>query len=219
MRHAVLGITLAGAFTIAHAATSVQGLTFTTVTDFDYPQCCYLEQGHAAIGSYANDERKQGFSEFNLAGMAAGAATVSFRYVSFAASSYSGTTYPATGTVTLSAYQGDNVASVLDYGQNALVGVVGSFDITAYQPGDLVTLDISSFYNAALAGGWAALGLRLSAVSPPLYNFNTYGFVTYDSFTLAAVPEPGTWAMTFGGLGLMCLVACRRKAGRSTGIA
>ncbi|MBA3962705.1 MAG: PEP-CTERM sorting domain-containing protein [Chthoniobacterales bacterium] len=51
-----------------------------------------------------------------------------------------------------------------------------------------------------------------STTNPPLTNPGNNGTLTFSSFDIVVVPEPSTWMMMLGGLGMLVLLRRRRTA-------
>lgn len=199
----------------AQAQTSVDGLAFSIVTDLDYaaPRPYGYLQPAARVGSYgALLEWQIGVAEFDLRGLAAGDATLSFHYATGARNDPAGSADRAPrGEITVNAYSGDNVAAVSDYGAPSL-GTLGSFDLATRTVGDVFTFDVTSLLSGAVARGDHALGIRLI----PQYTRQVadFTFTTYDSFVLgvvSAVPEPARGTLLLAGLGVTGWLAGRRR--------
>jgi PEP-CTERM motif/Protein of unknown function (DUF642) len=115
--------------------------------------------------------------------------TVSFEYGAIAA--------PTLQTMQVSALSGASFTTLL-----------GATNLKAYGTGDLSTL--LSGYSFSFTADSASTRLQFSDTS-----FNTYsvdGVVDNVSVVTTPVPEPETYALMLAGLGVMTVVARRRKA-------
>jgi hypothetical protein len=115
--------------------------------------------------------------------------TVSFEYGAIAA--------PTLQTMQVSALSGASFTTLL-----------GATNLKAYGTGDLSTL--LSGYSFSFTADSATTRLQFSDTS-----FNTYsvdGVVDNVSVVTTPVPEPETYALMLAGLGVMTVVARRRKA-------
>jgi hypothetical protein len=175
--------------------------------------------GKAEVGRFVTEEVR-GLSEYNLAGLSAAAsAFVTFNVFKegglFAATNDT----PFTGTITIESYLGNNLEDISDY-QSATTGTVGSFAVSAagLNVGDILSFDITSIFNAAIAAMNPSLGIRLRAnpLNPnsEAWTFDTFRLTTDNQCTPGApcgngVPEPT--ALALFGLSIVALVAARRR--------
>ena len=108
---------------------------------------------------------------------------------------------PLSGSIFASLYSADGAATTRDYGLNSYFGASKppSFEAQAFALGSFVTLDVTETYNTAIAAGESFLGLQLRTGMPLRH------FATFDNFELsvAAVPEPETYALLLAGLVLL----------------
>ena len=169
--------------------------------------------GKAEVGSYGTEEVR-GLSEYNLTGLS----TASSAFVTFnvfkAGGLFAGTNdFPFTGTINVFAYQGNNLEDISDY-QATNVGSVGSFSTSGLLVGDILSFDILSIFNTAIANDWSSLGMRLQMAN---WTIENRGAWTFDNFRLTTtddssnnVPEPATLLLLGAGL-LGIAGAYRRK--------
>lgn len=172
--------------------------------------------GKAEVGRFFSEEVR-GLSEYNLTGLSSSSsAFVTFNIFKEGGLFVGDNDTPFTGSITVEAYQGNNLEDISDY-QATVVGTVGSFaiDPTANNVGDIFSFDITSIFNTAIANSWNSLGIRLR--SDPLntasqaWVFDSFRLTNSNDCTGAAcqnntnnVPEPGTVALFgFGVSGLM----------------
>jgi len=165
--------------------------------------------GKAEVGRYSSEEVR-GLSEYNLTGQtSATSAFVTFD-VFKAGGLFSGANdTPFTGTIAVEAYAGNNLENISDY-QAASIGSVGSFLTTGLLVGNVLSFDITSIFNTAIAASDTSLGIRLRAI--PL-NPNSQAW-TFDSFRLttdnqSTLPEPASLALF--SIGLAGWGATRRR--------
>ncbi len=175
--------------------------------------------GKAEVGRYFS-EGVRGLSEYNLTGLGASAsAFVTFNTYRAGGLFAGANDFPFTGTIAVDVYQGDNAESISDY-QAASLGNVFSFSTVGLAVGDILSFDITSYFNTAITNGWNSLGIRL--IATPL---NDRGAWTFDSFRLTSTndctpgtpqcggqtPEPGSLALL--SLAFLAAVAAIRRRG------
>lgn len=166
----------------------------------------------AEVGSLQDQalsmEECRGLSEFNLAGLSPGTATLQLR-VDHLSGLFSGNAFPFIGNIGLIAYAGNNADDIGDYSA-APVSLLGTFGTSSLSPGLFLSFDVTSAYHARLAAGSPALGVRLQTTPATVTGGGAF---TFDSFTLTVVstpePEPASLALLCSGT-LLCLARRRR---------
>ena len=150
------------------------------------------------------EENKRAMAEFDLAGLGSMAsATLSFE----AADEWGYFIQGCCVGADVVAYQGDNVASLSDWGATA-TSTVGSFS-WAYSPGDTISFDVTAAYNYAIQQGWSALGIRLEAPYVSVDNASQFG--NFQLTTVVPLPA-AVWLLASGCLGLVSAAVRRPKA-------
>jgi len=161
---------------------------------------------------------------WNLAAMASGTAFSAYNFLSTAAA---GTTPSAISNATVKTYNsstdGFMAAVALAAGTANSVVVANSANPTAYAGG---TTWGSNFGGKANFSNAAGLGVSQSFFSLKPSSASGIGQATVTAFanpvtlsttgtlsigTVAAVPEPGEWALMLSGFGLVGFIAARRK--------
>lgn len=155
--------------------------------------------GKAEVGGFFGTEEVRGLSEYNLAGVAAaGPAFVSFEV--FLAGGLFG---QAGGPflIDIYAYKGDNLETLSDF-EAASTAFIGSFNTAGLAAGDMLSFDVNSALDAALALGDSSFGIRLQQSggrnpNAPTYTFDNFRLTTDNQCTGAGcqVPEPGSLAL------------------------
>jgi hypothetical protein len=219
-----LSLSIAAAVAPAYGATITEGFTFAVASGGGAPATgthfhsstggVYGNPaGKAEVGSYSSEEVR-GLSEYDLTGLVASAsAFVTFR-VFDDGGLFGGTNdFPYLGNINVEAYAGNNSEDISDY-QAASIGAVGTFSTAGLVVGNTVSLDITSIFNAALANGDTSLGIRLMIASAPnggAYTFDTFRLTSDDQTTPQATPIPAALPLFATGLGVMGVLARRRK--------
>jgi hypothetical protein len=171
--------------------------------------------GKAEVGNFFG-ECVRGLSEYDLAGLSTSpTAFVTFDVYSKGGLFAGDNDFPFTGTVDVVAYQGNNLEDIGDH-QAASVGTVGSFSTAGLSVGDVLSFDITSIFDAAIASGAPSLGIRLqrsgeSSANAGAWTFDTFRLTSDDQSTSVA-PEPGGNALLATGLGAIGLAVVRRRS-------
>lgn len=222
-RFAAIGVAIVMASGTVHAQTITNGFTFTVAsaggscgTGTHYHSntggAYGNPAGKAEVGNYSS-ECVRGLSEYNLSGLsAASSAYVTFNVYKLGGLFTGVNDYPFSGMINVLAYDGNNTEDIADY-QAASLGTVGSFSTIGLGLGDVLSFDITSFFNAAVNASKSSLGIRLQRASESSTNA---GAETFDSFRLTSdnqstvTPEPGTYLLMAAGLTGLALLRRRR---------
>ena len=91
----------------------------------------------------------------------------------------------------------------------------GSFSTIGLGVGEILSLDITSFFNTAVAASQSSLGIRLqrsgeSSTASGAETFQNFR-LTSDNQSTGVVPEPSTYALTAAGLGAIAYLRRRRR--------
>jgi hypothetical protein len=166
--------------------------------------------GKAEVGNFFS-ECVRGLSEYDLTGLAASpSAFVTFNVFNDGGLFSGINDFPFAGTIDVFAYAGNNLEDVSDY-EAVPIGVVGSFGTAGLVVGNVVSLDITTIYNAAIAGALPSLGIRLqrageAAANTGAWTFDSFRLTVDDQSTGGVVPEPSTYALLATGLAAILLV-------------
>lgn len=132
----------------------------------------------AEVGNYTGEEVR-GLSEFDLAGRGpTSSAALMFE------TAISGGLFgqpPSSFTVVVLAYAGNNVEDLFDF-QAPSTATVGSFSTAGLVVGQTIIFDVTAAYNAAIAAGAPALGIRLQRAAA------TDGAWVFEGFVLTVAP-------------------------------
>lgn len=214
---AILGMLAAP---VATAATITNGFTYSVADQFGGATGVGTHFHSNTGGSFGNpaglaevgrlgSEEVRGLSEYNLGGLSSAAsAFVTFDVYRlgglFGQSNYS-------GPISIYAYAGNNTEDLADF-QALAMGLIGSFNSTGLLDSDVLSFDITSIFNTAIAANDSSLGIRLQM--DPLLSPNEA--IVFHDFRLTTdnqstkVPEPGT--LVLGGLALLAMSSARRRS-------
>ena len=209
MRKMMAGAALVLACGATYAQTTLNGLSFTVSADTDY------FSGHGAYVTLASPTATAGMygyasqwlvarSEFDLTGQqAAGSVFLSFKLA--------GTSRPpeqlgTSGFMPVRSYIGDDLAQGSDFAPT-WTGDIGNADFGSLAAGSLLSFDVTSLFNAAIARGDAAFGVGIDSKVIP----NSFAYYSDFALSVSAVPEPGTAALMLVGLGSVLALARRRR--------
>ena len=121
--------------------------------------------GKAEVGRYSCEEVR-GLSEYDLTGLSTAASAFVTFNVYKAGGLFTGTNdFPFNGNIDVQGYAGNNLEDLSDY-QATSLGDVGLFPTTGLLVGDVLSFDITSIFNAAIAASQTSLGIRLLADPP-----------------------------------------------------
>ncbi len=226
MRHiaflGVVGLFVAGISNGRASASVTPGLTFTVASQSGLPATGthYHSNlagvfgnppGLAEVGSLQDQalssESIRGLSEFDLTGLGAGTATLSFRVYTPAGLFPGQNDFGFVGNIGVLAYAANNAEDIGDY-STATLAPIGTFSTAGLLAGSPVSFDATSIYNTQLGLGASSLGFRLQTTPATVTGGGAF---TFDSFTLTVtpVPEPGALGM----LGMLAAVAALTASG------
>jgi len=197
----LLSMSVMGAAHSANISLSpTDNYTVAIVDDWDHPFQVWAD------GTYGGDTNWGSFSivdRFQLPAFTAGTNVTSADYVLHATSAPEGS-FPHSVYLTSNTWQASDVDSgILPQPQGA---PLRSFQIGSGQD---MHIDLTSAVNAAYHGD----GIITILIANSDYHYNGQDFDKDKSLnlTISAVPEPETYAMMLAGLGIMGMLARRRK--------
>lgn len=166
--------------------------------------------GKAEVGRYSTEEVR-GLSEYDLTGLATSpAAFVTFNVFKAGGLFVGENDTPFDGTIDIEIYQGNNTEDLSDF-EAPTVAFVMSFATAGLSVGEVISADITTWFNQAITDGWTSLGIRLR--NEPLHatsqawTFDLFRLTTEDETT--AIPEPGVLGLL--GIGVAALGMARRR--------
>jgi hypothetical protein len=144
--------------------------------------------GKAEVGSYFCEET-QGLSEYNIAGLSpAGPAFVTFNV--YNKNGLFGIPDKGDLTIELYAYQGNNQENISDF-SDTVIGYIDKFNTSGLTVGDVISFDVNTLLDAAIANGDNSFGVRLRpkvfAGDMATWTFDTFRLTTDDQ----SKPVPG----------------------------
>jgi len=191
--HFAIGFVTAGVVAVsASAGVITNGFTFSVADAFGGPSGVGTHFHSSTGGDFGNpaglaevgelgDEETRGLSEYNLAGLLAGPAFVSFDVFQlgglFGQANY-------IGLIDVYAYVGNNAENLSDF-EAAPVAFIGSFSTLGLSVGNQLSLNVTTVYNNFLANNEASLGIRLQAAG----GTNDTAIV-FNDFRLTTEPVP-----------------------------
>lgn len=158
-------------------------------------------------------EEIRGMSEFDLTGLGAGPAIVTFRVFNDGGMLPFGNDWPFQGSIQIVAYGGNNLEDLSDY-QAPVSAMIASFPTSGLRLEDTLSFDITAPYQQALALGWDSLGVRLEVGSLSPVPTERNGAWTFDRFQLTVIPEPDYLPAAAGPVvlaGIFCVLRRRRR--------
>ncbi len=200
------------------AVTITDGFTFSVASDFGPNTGTHFHSstggdfgnpaGIAEVGEYFT-ERVRGLSEYNLAGLVAGPAFVTFDVLDNKGLFFQENDFPFIGNINIVAYTGNQAEDLSDF-EAVTIGSVATLSTSSLAVGNVLSFDITTIYNNALTNGLTSLGIRLqvdAATNPQggALQFNMFRLTSTDD---TVVPEPMTLSLiSLGVLGM----ATRRR--------
>lgn len=222
----------------AQAVTITEGFAHTVAKTLDFQE--FLHSHSSTGGSFGNpsgeaevgvfvlsdlglftpprSEEARGLSEYDLTGLSAMPSV----FATFNVLQDRGifgfggeNNLPFDGSILIEAFIGNNAEDLSDFDAPA-IATAGSFSTIGLSTGQVLSFDITSIYNDAIANGLLSLGLRLRVNTDfaGLFNIDR-GAWTFNAFRLTSddlttVSEPGPLALFGFGLATLGLVFRRR---------
>lgn len=218
-------VLLAGALALpgSVAASVTAGRTFSVASQSGLPATgTHFHSDHAGalgnppdlaeVGSLQDQalsmEECRGLTEFDLTGLASGTATLTFNVFQLGGLFAGQNDFPFTGNIAVLPYTGNNADDISDY-SIAPLGSLGTFSTAPLIIGSPLSFNVTSVYNAQLAGGAPALGFRLQITPSTVTGGGAFTFHNFN-LTVTPIPEPAAASLlVFTAFGL--LVPRRRR--------
>ncbi|MDB4673609.1 VPDSG-CTERM sorting domain-containing protein [Verrucomicrobiales bacterium] len=220
---------LAGLFIQNSSAVVITpGLTYAAATDSNTDFATHFHSNSAGafgtpaskaeVGGFSTTtgiEEVRGFSEFDLAGLSAGPAFISFDVFSAGGLFVGVNDFPFDGTIDIFSYQGNNTEDLIDFEVTATMPV-DSFPTAALSVGDSFSFNITSQLDNALTSGWTSLGIRLQTnggrpANGGAFAFDNFQLTSSDDSTGTNVPDTGATLALFS-IALVGLLGLKRTA-------
>jgi hypothetical protein len=199
----------------AYAGTILPSATGTAAANSGWP--VPLGSGNHSHGTFVNAgemgvEEERGIVEFNL-GAQSPEASVLLMFDNAPFQTCCSPTGVTGGSYSIGvyAYTGNSAYSVTDFDALATF-FLGSFSTAGMIVGQQFSFDVTSAFNANVAG---SLGIRLQPLSEPGQTSYTFNNFKLDTDPPARVPEPGTLLMVGIGISGAAVRCGRRRIARA----
>ncbi|MDB5847460.1 MAG: hypothetical protein JWP29_1212 [Rhodoferax sp.] len=204
---ATTAITVLASAALPVAATVVTTNQTASINNYSFGDTTVGNHFHVNVGdgvavNYFDNERGKGFAEFDLAGVTAGKAVLSFKVSSFS-DIYTNLPHAYFFPVSIFAYVGDNLIEFSDY-LTPTLGTVGSFATVGLEIGDSLSFDVTDFLAEVLGTGATSLGFLFQSANL----VGPQSAIRFGDVTLT-VPEPSSVALL--ALGLAGVAVSRKR--------